>query len=77
MPDSVSGWSSIWRRTLPGAVATSQPSRAAVTACIGCRREAASTCEVTPAGLSAAMISASTAPESTEMSSRRPMKQEM
>ena len=43
-PASVSGWASMAFSTFAGAVATSQPSLAAVTACIGFRSDAASTC---------------------------------
>ena len=57
-PCSVSGWESIWRNTLAGTVATSQPSRAAVTTCSGWRIEAASTSVVVPPGRSVSTISA-------------------
>jgi hypothetical protein len=76
MPVVVSGWSSIWWKTLAGIVATSQPSRAASITCLGCRIEAASTWVVTPAGRRQSTISFTTAVESMEMSSRRPMKHE-
>ena len=76
MPFSVSGCFSICFSTLPGTVATSQPSVAAVVACIRWRSEAASTWASDSPAYSASTISASTAVESTEMSSTRPMKQE-
>ena len=59
-PFSVSGWSSIWRKTFAGTVATSHPSRAAVTTCSGWRIEAASTSVVVPPGRSVATISSTT-----------------
>src|SRR5215210_4779347 len=56
-------------------VDTSHPSFAASTACIGWRIDAASTC-ASRSGPSASTISPTTASESIEMSSRRPMKHE-
>ena len=75
IPASVSGWPSICLKTLYGIVETSQPSRAAVTTCTGCRIDAASTC-ASRSGPSASTISATTSSDVTEMSSRRPMKQD-
>ena len=68
---------SIWCRTLAGTVATSQPSRAAVTTCSGWRKRRGEDLRVTRPGRSASTISRTTSVESTEMSSSRPMKQEM